>query len=257
MTPHDQPPSSASQPANSAARPDRASLRALRPLLPYALRYKGRIFGALIALVMASTATLIIPLAVRRMIDYGFSSSGADLIDRYFLVMIAVVTLLAVASASRYYLVMSLGERVVADLRRDVFIHLGRLDAGFYDQSKIGELLSRLTADTTQMKSAFGASASMLLRNLFLFFGAIIMMIITSAKLSALVLIAIPVIVFPLVASGRSVRARSRAAQDSLADATAFASENLGAVRTMQSFNAQGLTSGRFSAAIEEAYITA
>jgi ATP-binding cassette subfamily B protein len=171
--------------------------------------------------------------------------------------MTLVVTVLSIASASRYYLVMSLGERVVADLRRDVFIHLGRLDAGFYDQSKIGELLSRLTADTTQMKSAFGASASMLLRNLFLFFGAIIMMIITSAKLSALVLIAIPVIVFPLVASGRSVRARSRAAQDSLADATAFASENLGAVRTMQSFNAQGLTSGRFSAAIEEAYITA
>ena len=226
-------------------------------MAPYAVRHRLWILAALISLTVASAATLTVPLALRGMVDHGFTAETADLINWYFGAMTLVVTVLSIASASRYYLVMSLGERVVADLRRDVFIHLGRLDAGFYDQSKIGELLSRLTADTTQMKSAFGASASMLLRNLFLFFGAIIMMIITSAKLSALVLIAIPVIVFPLVASGRSVRARSRAAKDSLADATAFASENLGAVRTMQSFNAQGLTSGRFSAAIEEAYITA
>ena len=237
--------------------PTRTSLRSLLPLAPYAVRHRLWILAALISLTVASAATLTVPLALRGMVDHGFTTETADLINWYFGAMTLVVTVLSIASASRYYLVMSLGERVVADLRRDVFIHLGRLDAGFYDQSKIGELLSRLTADTTQMKSAFGASASMLLRNLFLFFGAIIMMIITSAKLSALVLIAIPVIVFPLVASGRSVRARSRAAQDSLADATAFASENLGAVRTMQSFNAQGLTSGRFSAAIEEAYITA
>jgi len=237
--------------------PTKTSLRSLLPLAPYAVRHRLWILAALISLTVASAATLTVPLALRGMVDHGFTTETADLINWYFGAMTLVVTVLSIASASRYYLVMSLGERVVADLRRDVFIHLGRLDAGFYDQSKIGELLSRLTADTTQMKSAFGASASMLLRNLFLFFGAIIMMIITSAKLSALVLIAIPVIVFPLVASGRSVRARSRAAQDSLADATAFASENLGAVRTMQSFNAQGLTSGRFSAAIEEAYITA
>jgi ATP-binding cassette subfamily B protein len=237
--------------------PTRTSLRSLLPLAPYAVRHRLWILAALISLTVASAATLTVPLALRGMVDHGFTAETADLINWYFGAMTLVVTVLSIASASRYYLVMSLGERVVADLRRDVFIHLGRLDAGFYDLSKIGELLSRLTADTTQMKSAFGASASMLLRNLFLFFGAIIMMIITSAKLSALVLIAIPVIVFPLVASGRSVRARSRAAQDSLADATAFASENLGAVRTMQSFNAQGLTSGRFSAAIEEAYITA
>ena len=237
--------------------PTRTSLRSLLPLAPYEVRHRLWILAALISLTVASAATLTVPLALRGMVDHGFTAETADLINWYFGAMTLVVTVLSIASASRYYLVMSLGERVVADLRRDVFIHLGRLDAGFYDQSKIGELLSRLTADTTQMKSAFGASASMLLRNLFLFFGAIIMMIITSAKLSALVLIAIPVIVFPLVASGRSVRARSRAAQDSLADATAFASENLGAVRTMQSFNAQGLTSGRFSAAIEEAYITA
>ncbi|NDA47110.1 MAG: ATP-binding cassette domain-containing protein [Alphaproteobacteria bacterium] len=241
----------------ASANASRPSLRSLLPLAPYAVRHRLWILAALISLTVASAATLTVPLALRGMVDHGFTTETADLINWYFGAMALVVTVLSIASASRYYLVMSLGERVVADLRRDVFIHLARLDASFYDQAKIGELLSRLTADTTQMKSAFGASASMLLRNLFLFFGAIIMMIFTSAKLSALVLIAIPVIVFPLVASGRSVRARSRAAQDSLADATAFASENLGAVRTMQSFNAQGLTSGRFTDAIEEAYVTA
>jgi ATP-binding cassette subfamily B protein len=221
------------------------------------VRHRLWILAALISLIVASAATLTVPLALRGMVDHGFTAETSDLINWYFGAMALVVTVLSIASASRYYLVMSLGERVVADLRRDVFIHLARLDASFYDQAKVGELLSRLTADTTQMKSAFGASASVLLRNLFLFIGAIIMMIFTSAKLSALVLIAIPVIVFPLVASGRSVRARSRAAQDSLAEATAFASENLGAVRTMQSFNAQSLTSGRFSGAVEDAYVTA
>ena len=237
--------------------PSRTSLKALLPLAPYAVRHRLWILAALFSLIVASAATLTVPLALRGVVDHGFTAETADWINWYFGAMALVVTVLSVASASRYYLVMSLGERVVADLRRDVFIHLATLDASFYDQAKVGELLSRLTADTTQMKSAFGASASVLLRNLFLFFGAIVMMIVTSAKLSALVLIAIPVIVFPLVASGRSVRARSRDAQDSLAEATAFASENLGAVRTMQAFNAQGLTSGRFSHAVEEAYVTA
>jgi ATP-binding cassette subfamily B protein len=237
----------------SAAKP-RTSLKALLPLLPYATRHKGWILAAIGALTAASAATLTVPLAVRRMVDFGFTDEGAGLIDQYFGAMLAVVCVLAVASATRYYLVMTLGERVVADIRTDMFAHLSRLDANFYDTAKIGELVSRLTADTTQMKSAFGASASVLLRNLFLFFGAIGMMVYTSPKLSALVLIAIPVIVLPLVASGRSVRARSRAAQDTLAEATAFASENLGAVRTMQAFNAEGATNQRFSSAVEHAY---
>ncbi|MCX7315355.1 MAG: ABC transporter transmembrane domain-containing protein, partial [Hyphomicrobiales bacterium] len=191
MTSHDH--TAPSSPA--AASPDRASLKALKPLIPFALRYKGRIAAALVALVMASTATLIIPLAVRRMIDYGFSAAGADLIDRYFLVMIAVVSMLALASASRYYLVMTLGERVVADIRIAVFAHLTKLDAAFYDMTRSGEIVSRLTADTTQIKSAFGSSASIALRNFVLFIGAISMMVITSPHLSGLVLVAIPVIV--------------------------------------------------------------
>ena len=253
MTAHDQTTASSA----ASARPDRASLAALKPLIPFALRYKGRIAAALVALVMASTATLIIPLAVRRMIDFGFSSAGADLIDRYFLVMIAVVSMLALASASRYYLVMTLGERVVADIRIAVFAHLTKLDAAFYDMTRSGEIVSRLTADTTQIKSAFGSSASIALRNFVLFIGAISMMVITSPHLSGLVLVAIPVIVLPLVLSGRAVRRRSRDAQDRLADASAFATEAIGAMQVTQAFTAEGATRTRFNHAVEDAFATA
>ncbi len=232
----------------------RTSLRALLPLMPYALAYRGRIVAALVALVLASGATLAIPLAVRRIIDYGFAIDQDALIDSYFGFMIAVVAVLAVASAARYYLVMTLGERVMADVRSAVFRHLTRLDPGFYDTVKSGEIVSRLTADTTQIKSAFGASASVALRNLVLFLGAVSMMVITSPRLSALVLMAIPVIVLPLVASGRSVRRRSRLAQDRLADASAFATEAIGATRVMQAFNAEKMTVESFAAAAEEAF---
>ena len=244
----------ANQENSATAARQRTSLKALSPLLPYAARYRGRIAAAFLALTVASVATLTVPVALRGMIDHGFSAEGAGLIDQYFGAMIAVVAVLALASACRYYLVMTLGERIVADLRSDVFAHLSSLDAAFYDTARTGELVSRLTADTTQMKSAFGSSASVALRNLFMFIGAIAMMIYTSPKLSALVLVAIPVIVFPLVAAGRGVRERSRRAQDTLADASAFAAENLGAVRTMQAFNAEAATNAHFTGAVQEAY---
>ncbi len=242
--------------STTAARP-RTSLKSLLPLVPFALRYRKRIFLALIALTIASSSTLAIPLAVRRMIDFGFSTEGAGLIDRYFAMMIVVVTILAAASASRYYLVMTLGERVVADIRTAVFEHLTRLDAGFYDGVKSGEIVSRLSADTTQLKSAFGSSASVALRNLVLFLGAGAMMVYTSPRLSGLVALAIPIIVLPLVASGRSVRNRARDAQDRLADASAYATEAIGAMRVMQAFVAERMTMQRFSDAAEEAYETA
>ncbi|MEA2757925.1 MAG: ATP-binding cassette, subfamily bacterial [Methylobacteriaceae bacterium] len=234
-----------------------APLRALVPLLPYLARYRGRLAAALAALSVASAATLLVPLAVRRMIDHGFSESSAGVINSYFAAMIAVVLVLACASAARYYCVMTLGDRIVADLRSDLFRHLAHLDAAFYDRTKSGELVSRLTADTLQMKSAFGSSASVALRNLFMFVGAIAMMVLTSPKLSAFVLIAIPVIVLPLVASGRGVRRRSRRAQDVLADATSFAAENLAAVRIMQAFTAEIAASRKFTAAAEAAYAAA
>lgn len=240
--------------ADAPAERDRTSLRDLQPLLPFALRYRGRIAAALAALVLASMATLAIPLAVRRIIDNGFSPENAGFIDRYFTVMILVVAVLAFASAARYYLVMTLGERVMTDVRTAVFAHLTRLDPSFYDTAKSGEIVSRLTADTTQIKSAFGASASIALRNLVLFIGAIAMMVITSPRLSGLVLLAIPFIVLPLVASGRSVRQRSRLAQDRLADASAFATEAIGATRIMQAFTAEKPTLARFAQAAEDAF---
>src|SRR5690242_15078024 len=163
----------------------RVPLGALKALAPYALVHRGRIALALIALAVASAATLVVPVAVRRMIDFGFSDANAGLIRAYFLAMLGVVAVLALASGARYYLVMTLGERVVADVRADLFTHLTRLDPSFFDAEKTGDIASRLSADTTQLKATFGSSASQALRNLFLFVGAIAMMVVTSPKLSA------------------------------------------------------------------------
>ena len=240
--------------AEAGSKTSRSSLGALRPLAPYAFVHRTRIALALVAITIASAATLVVPIAVRRMIDFGFSDANAGLIHAYFLAMIGVVAVLALASGARYYLVMTLGERVVADLRADLFAHLTRLDPGFFDAEKTGDIASRLSADTTQLKATFGSSASLALRNLFLFVGAIAMMVVTSSKLSAFVLAAIPVIVLPLYTAGRSVRQRSRRAQDRLAQATAFATESLSAVRVMQSFVAESFTAGRYRNAAYGAY---
>jgi ATP-binding cassette, subfamily B, bacterial len=240
--------------ADTGSKRSRVSLGALKPLAPYAFAHRTRIVLALIALAIASAATLVVPIAVRRMIDFGFSDANAGLIRAYFLAMIGVVAVLALASGARYYLVMTLGERVVADLRADLFSHLTCLDPSFFDAEKTGDIASRLSADTTQLKATFGSSASLALRNLFLFVGAITMMVFTSPKLSAFVLAAIPIIVLPLYAAGRSVRERSRRAQDRLADATAFATESLSAVRVMQSFLAEKFTASRYREAALGAY---
>jgi ATP-binding cassette, subfamily B, bacterial len=158
------------------------------------------------------------------------------------------------ASASRFYLVMTIGERIVADLRRDVFSHLMSLSPAFFDSARSGELISRLTADTTQLKSAVGASVSIALRNFLLFVGATAMMVITSPRLSGFVLLAIPLIVIPLVAFGRWVRRLSRGAQDTLAEATAYASELVGAIRIVQAYTSEQLADARFGAEVEQAY---
>jgi ATP-binding cassette subfamily B protein len=229
-------------------------IQPLRRLVPYISRYRGRALAALVSLVVAALTTLVVPVAVRRMIDFGFSAQAAALIDSYFSVMIAVVAVLAVSSAMRYYLVTTLGERIVADLRADVFAHLTKLSSGFFDTARTGEMVSRLTADTTQIKSAVGSSVSVALRNLVLFVGGAAMMVVTSPRLSLFVLGAIPVIVLPLVGFGRAVRKRSRAAQDTLADASGYASELIGAVRTLQAFTNELLATRRFTAAVESAY---
>jgi len=242
-------------PADATAKPSRASLNALKPLLPYAFAHRGRVIGAIGALIVASAATLVVPVAVRQMIDYGFSDAHSGLIHLYFVGLIGVVAVLAIASGVRYYLVMTLGERVVADLRGDVFAHLTRLDLSFFDVEKTGELVSRLTADTTQPQGDLRlVGVRFALRNFFMFVGAVAMMVVTSPKLSAYVLAAIPIIVLPLYAAGRTVTARSRRAQDRLADATAFAAESLSAVRVMQAFVAEAFAAARFRAAAEEAF---
>jgi ATP-binding cassette, subfamily B, bacterial len=235
----------------------RGSVRPLLGLVPFVARYRARATAALVALVVAAAATLAVPIAVRRMIDNGFDPARAGLIDEYFGVMVLVVAILAGASAMRYYLVTTLGERVVADLRSAVFERVTILSASFFDTAKSGEIISRLTADTTQIKSAVGASVSVALRNLVLFFGSIIMMVVTSPRLSAFVLAAIPVIVMPLVGFGRIVRKRSRTAQDTLADASAYASELIGAIRTLQAFTNEKLAVRRFGEAVERAYTAA
>jgi ATP-binding cassette subfamily B protein len=231
-----------------------ARLRPLLALAPYVARYRGRAFLALIALTVAAITTLVVPVAVRRMIDFGFTPEGIAMINSYFSVMIAVVAVLALASASRFYLVMTIGERIVADLRRDVFAHLISLSPAFFDLSRTGELISRLTADTTQIKSAAGASVSVALRNLMLFIGATAMMVITSPRLSGFVLLAIPLIVLPLVAFGRWVRRLSRNAQDTLAEASAYASELVGAIRVVQAYTSEPLANARYGGEVEQAY---
>ncbi len=232
----------------------RAGLKPLRHLLPYVLQYKGHLLGAGVFLLLAALTTLSLPLAVRSMIDNGFSKSDSSFINNYFYALFAIAALLALSSSMRYYFVIWMGERVVADLRRDVFSHITRLSSDFFDTAQTGELISRLTADTTQIKSVAGATISVALRNVLLIIGAIIGMIYTSPSLSLIVLIAIPIIILPIFAFGRNVRVRSRHAQDMLADATAYASESISSVKTLQAFTNEEMVSAKFSGAVEKTF---
>jgi len=232
----------------------RASLRPLLALKPYVLRYRGMIAAALAALIVSAAATLAVPLAVRRMIDVGFSGVEPGLVDKYFATLLGVGFILALASAARFYCVNWLGERVVADIRADIFRHLTGLSPAFYETAHSGEVMSRLTADTTQIKAAASTTISQALRNLVILVGAVAMMIVTSPKLSLLVLIAIPIIVLPLFAYGRAVRSLSREAQDSLAHASAYASESLTQVRVLQAFTHERAAATRFAGAVERAF---
>ncbi len=229
-------------------------LGALGALLPFAMQQKGRMIAAIIALILAAAATLTVPLAVRHVIDQGFGVNDSEVHGSAYLFLMIVVSVLATASAARYYCVMTFGERVVADVRSAVFLHLTRLSPAFYDSARAGELVSRLAADTTQIKSAFGASASIALRNFFMLLGAILMMFITSVKLSALVLCVIPLIVLPLIAFGRSVRGRSRAAQDELAATSAIAAEALSSMRTVQALSAEKTLNKTYDRAVEQSF---
>lgn len=236
------------------AQKKRADLKPLLRLLPYILPHRLMLIAAGIALVTAAAMMLVIPQAVRRMIDHGFASGGEAFIAQYFLMLIVIGAVLAAASATRFYCVNWLGERVVAELRADVFRHLTHLGPGYFDNVHSGEVMSRLTADTTQIKSAAGVAISQAVRSTIMVVGALVMMFVTSIQLSLLVLVAIPIILLPIIGIGRVVRRLSRSAQDRLADASAYAAENLGAVRTMQAFTSEEVVGDRYAGAVEDAF---
>jgi ATP-binding cassette subfamily B protein len=238
-------------------RPRGRNLRPLLRLTPFLRRYKLQMVLALLALLAAAGATLAVPVAIRRIIDNGFTTENAALVDRYFMAMLAVVVVLALGSALRFYFVMWIGERVVADVRDAVFSHLLKLSPGFFEAQRTGEVVSRLTADTTQIKAAFSSTASIALRNAVMLVGTIVMMVATSPKLAGLSLLALPLVVLPLVIYGRKVRNLSRNAQDTLASSAAFAQERLQAVSTVQSNLQEETSRSAFAVATEQAFSAA
>jgi ATP-binding cassette subfamily B protein len=232
-------------------------LKPLRGLLPFLKPYRGMLLAALGALLLAAGATLSLPVAVRFMIDQGFSAENAAQVDRYFLAMFGIASLLAISTSLRYYLVSWLGERVVADVREAVFGHILRLSQSFYETTRTGEVLSRLTTDTTILQSVVGSSASVALRNVLLLAGGLVMLAITSPKLMGLIVVLVPVMLLPLILFGRRVRALSRRNQDRVADSSALAEEILTAMRIVQAYVREAWEAARFRAAVEDSFVAA
>ena len=233
---------------------DRRRLGPLSRLLPLLQRHRGLVAGAAVALLVASATTLSLPLAVRRVVDHGFDAPDTAFVDTYFAMLVVLSIVLAIASGARYYFVITLGERIVADLRTRIFDHVARLSPAFYDRTLSGEIVSRLTADTAQIKSAVGSTLSLALRNGILLVGAVAMMVATAPGLSFIVVAAIPFVVVPLVGFGRSVRRRARRAQDRLAEANAYAGETIASLRTVQAFTGEDEASRRYASAVSDAF---
>jgi ATP-binding cassette subfamily B protein len=238
-------------------RPKGRSLRPLRALWPYIRPYKGTLLLALASLLIASGAFLAIPVAVRYVIDFGFTASDAETIDRYFVYFLIVALLFGVFAAARAYFVNWLGERVVADLRDSVYRHIIRMDPAFFEVTKTGEVLSRLTADTTLIQSISGVGLSIILRSTIQFFGALALLAFTNLRLMGLIVVLVPAVLVPIILIGRWVRRLSRASQDRIADASGIAGETLNAVSTIQAFTAEELESRRFSDMVRQSFETA
>jgi ATP-binding cassette subfamily B protein len=238
-----------------APTPAKAPVGTLRALWPFVMRQRGLFAAWLVALAAASAATLSLPLAVKQMIDRGFSSAGN--IDRAFALLFLVAVALALASAARFYFVSLLGERVVADLRQRLYAHLMGLDAGFHDRNRSGELVSRLTADAELLRSVVGSSMSVALRSTVTVLGSLLMLFVTQPRLASYALFGIPLAVLPIVLGGRRIQKISRSSQDRVADANALATEALGAVRTVQAHAREPYERGRFVDAIGVAVATA
>ena len=244
----------------SSRQAEKGSLAVLRRLLPFLRPYKRQFFLAGIALVLAAGATLAIPYAFKQMIDLGFGAAGAssrEHIDLYFVALFGVACVLAVATAARFYMVSWLGERVTADLRSAVYRHVVMQSPQFFETTQTGEVLSRLTTDTTLIQALVGTSISMALRNALLFIGGLTMLFVTSIKLSSIILVLLAAVVLPIVFFGRRVRRLSRDSQDRVADASAMAGEILNAMPTVQAFTHEAEESRRFGASVERAFKTA
>lgn len=247
---------SSSTAADSASK---SSLATLKGLLPFLLPYQRQFLLAGIALIVAAGATLTIPFAFRQMIDLGFGGGERSIehVNLTFLALFGVAVILGIATAARFYMVSWLGERVTADIRNAVYAHVVKQSPEFFETTKTGEVLSRLTTDTTLIQSVVGTSISMALRNLLLFIGGLVMLFVTSPKLSSIILVLLAAVVLPIVFFGRRVRKLSRDSQDRIADASAMAGEILNAMPTVQAFTHEPIEAQRFSASVENAFSTA
>ena len=243
-------------PPNTSAREERAASRrvgALRALAPFMRPYRGLMAAAVLALVSTAVISLTLPLAVRRVVD-NFGSGATELLDQYFLAALIIAGLLAVGTGLRYALVTRLGERVVADIRRAVFDRVIGMSPAFYERIMTGEVLSRITTDTTLILSVIGSSVSIALRNLLIFVGGLGLMMATSPKLTGLVLLIVPAVVVPILTLGRRLRVISRENQDWIAASSGNASESLGAVQTVQAFTQEAPSRARFAQMTESSY---
>jgi len=238
-------------------RPKGRSLRPLRALIPFIRPYVGTLILAMGALLIASGAFLLTPIAVRHVIDSGFSTEDAANIDRYFFYLLGVVVLLGVFGAARAYFLTWLGERVVADVRNALFRHVVRMDPSFFEVTKIGEVLSRLTADTTLIQSISGVGLSIILRSSIQFIGALILLGLTNVRLMGYIVIMVPAVLVPILLIGRWVRRLSRDSQDRVADASGRATETLTAAQTVQAFTAEEMESRHFGKLIQASFETA
>ena len=235
-------------------RPKARSLRPLRALLPFIAPYRGVLLLALGALLVAAAAMLTLPIALRYLIDEGMAAGSPDTINRYFIAFLAAAGMFGVFAALRFYLVSWLGERVVADLREAVYRRVIRMDPSFFEVTRTGEVLSRLTADATLVQSIAGVNLSITLRSAISIVGSLVMLAVTSLKLTMLIVVLMPLLIVPLIALGRRVRRLSRDSQDRIADTSGLADETLNAIQTVQAFTLEDINSRRFGAAVEDSF---
>jgi ATP-binding cassette subfamily B protein len=233
------------------------ALRTLSRIGAYLRPYRREVTYAAVALVVAAAAVLAVGQGLRSVIDHGFGASDGAQLDRALGLMLAIVIVMAAATYTRFYFVSWLGERVTADLRRDVFDHLLRLPPEFFELTRTGEVISRLTNDTTMLQTVIGSSASMAVRNLLLLAGGLVMLAVTSTKLTLLVLLGVPLVVPPIVLFGRRVRSLSRSSQDRIGDVGAYLDEALHEIRTVQAYGHEAEDRRRFADRVEDAFATA